>query len=222
MTFITAPLVGLSRLVCVVSLCYGLKRLNEAMSEFEGPSPAGGLFKFFTVWTVLIALAFYSVCILCEVFSYLKFNTEKFSFRGLVFHSLVFPFSVSVFLLYWGISLYDATQLHPVNKHLPDHVNQILHTLPLVSAVIESLFYFHPLPPRKVALRLYLGVSLAYCFLIAYDGIKFNTWTYVFLQKLPQSYKFLALSVILFSTSFVYLIGETLHLLVWREHLKDE
>lgn len=51
-----APLVGLSRLVSVFSLSYGLHRLNASMIKYDvragDPIPVG-FFNLFTVWSVV-------------------------------------------------------------------------------------------------------------------------------------------------------------------------
>jgi len=219
--------VAANRCINVAAYAYVLNTISRGYAQIEensGPMPAG-IYKYFTVWTVMISLAFYFVCQLCEIFNYLKFDTDHFSFRGLVYHSLVFPLGFTVSVLFWIMFRVDHLQVFlPESNQLFTEwkVDHIIHTLPLIGLLIEGAFYFHPLPPRKVGLRLLFVVALSYIGVVTYLGLTQNFWVYTFLQEPPVSVKFLILLAILFCGSFVYLVGEKFHKIVWRNKLKEE
>jgi len=221
-----AAVIGVNRVLCVGAFGYALKSFHATYPRFEeltGDTVPAGLLRYFTIWTVIISLTFYSMGILCEVFSYLKFNTEHFSFRGLLFHALVFPFSVSSLGLFWSLKL-SLASLQPEEQKtlIPWYLNHIIHTLPMIGASIEGLLYFHPFPPRRVGLRLLMVILLAYLSLLVYSGVVFDSWTYSFLQKLPFALKILSLGAIVAKCVTIYFVGEKLHTTVWAAHLKDE
>jgi hypothetical protein len=168
-------------------------------------------------------MAFFGVCILCEIFSYLKFNTDNYSLRGLVYHSLIFPCGLQVFATFWVVYLtksrWGFTEIRTI---LPLHINHILHTLLLPALLIEGTLYYHPLPPRKAGLRLLWLFLASYGVYVTFLGFSKGYWVYPLLQHLPLLLKFGLMACWAFGATLLYLMGERFHKYVWRQHLKDQ
>lgn len=109
---------------------------------------------------------------------------------------------------------------HSPSQARPNAFCQFQHTLPFVTIVVEATFYFHPLPPRRVALRLLFLVGGSYIALISYIGYSTGHWVYPFLQMLPDYARVVAMVALLGASSASYLAGEVLHRFIWREYLK--
>ncbi|KAI1299651.1 Androgen-dependent TFPI-regulating protein [Halotydeus destructor] len=224
---VKTTLVAANRVVNVAAYTFALVRLSQSYPKLEsltGDRIPCGIFKFFTVWTVLISVAFYFACLTCEVFAYLKFNTEKFSFRGLVYHSLVVPFGLFSATIFWWLYWSDRHLVRPkeVDELMPTYITHILHTLPVIGLLVEACLFYHPLPPRRVGLRLFYLATVAYFCLVSYVGFKSNNWVYPFLQSPPIPIKFIVMFGLIFAGSAVYFVGEKVHLFIWRNKIKAD
>jgi hypothetical protein len=214
---------SLNRVVNFFGQAYALWFLYHHMPSPPPEKDFAGIWKFFTIWTVTAHMIFFGMCILCEVFSYLKFKTDNFSFRGLLFHAAVFPMGVSVFISFWLLYFSDRELISPkrLDGIIPAYINQIIHTLILPGVIIESLTYFHPLPKRKDSLVLTTIIQLSYAGLVFYMGYTRDNWVYPFMGLLPMPLRFAFVIVTFFINTGYFLLGEKLHKLFWRKHMKE-
>ncbi|KAI1288104.1 Androgen-dependent TFPI-regulating protein [Halotydeus destructor] len=221
---LTTVIRGVNRLFMFLSLVYAVAIIHFNPRADQPPEQAVfGIFKFLTMWTAIVHIAFYGMCILHEMFWYLKFKTEEFSFRGLMYHALVFPMGMAVFLHFWIIYLSDPDLMVPkeMRGQLSSHINHILHTFIFPGMIIEGALVFHPLPKRKDGLLIMNALQLAYAAMVFYLGLNRNCWVYPFLALLPFPLKVAFFVVSVVAVNAYYLIGEALHKTVWRQKLKE-
>lgn len=92
----------------------------------------------------------------------------------------------------------------------------------LPGMLIEGFTYFHPLPRRKDGLQLNWAVQIAYAVLVFYMGLSRGNWVYPFMALMPMPLRCAFGLVSGVVTSGYYIVGEKIHKVVWRKHLKEQ
>jgi phosphatidylserine synthase len=208
-----------NRLVNFLAIVYALYYVHHHEIAKNDQNDAG-VWKYLTAWTSTVHAVFFGMCLLCEVFWYLKFRTAEFSFRGLIFHGVVFPMGLSVFVNYW--LLYHSDKELIVAQSLPPFIDHIIHTLILPGVLIESFTYHHPIPRRKDGLSMTWAIQLGYMGLVFYMGITRNNWVYPFMAMLPMPLRIAFCVVTMVANTIYYILGEKLHNRFWEKHLKEQ
>ena len=87
------------------------------------------------------------------------------TFRDHYFACLLFPLSVTVTVLFWGIYIDCPELILPLwkGKYIPVHgfYNHAVHTAPVITSLLESVVTFH-LPPSELNIGLYFVPCFTY------------------------------------------------------------
>ena len=149
-----------------------------------------GRTKFYTIWNVCLSIVFYGFSSIVDFIHLLvshEFHAIR-KFRDYAFCSLLAPASVAVSFAFWGLYLANPDFLVPgeMKKYMPidGFYNQVVHTAPVVTTLIEIIFVYHEPPTRHLIGCLgglfYGSIYTAWVHWIAYMPGGF--WSYPFLE----------------------------------------
>ncbi|KZC04567.1 Androgen-induced gene 1 protein [Dufourea novaeangliae] len=189
----------------------------------------GGKFKFLTFWDAIIQAVFFFICMLNDWFGTNAVNPKKPPFirklKDYTFASFSFPVAMFVGIVFWGLMAVDRELVFPkaVDPYFPWWLNHLMHTMIMVSTMIEII-----LAPRKYPSRsngLFGLCILLSCYMIWMHIIYYKSgiWVYPIMAVLtvPLRIMFMASAVLL--TVILYLLGQTLDNLIWgNEYTKHQ
>ncbi|KAJ8945232.1 hypothetical protein NQ318_011213 [Aromia moschata] len=118
---------------------------------------------FFTSWNMIIQTIYFLLAMfydILHIFSLSKGLEEKLMlYKGYIFTSLVFPCSMFVSTMFWGVYSINRDWVLPesFDEFVPDWLNHCLHTNIVVVLVIEVLIVNQLLPTFKSA---FIGLSV--------------------------------------------------------------
>ncbi|XP_017788085.1 PREDICTED: androgen-induced gene 1 protein-like isoform X2 [Habropoda laboriosa] len=188
-----------------------------------------GQLKYLTIWNVIIQAIFFFICMLNDWFGTNAVNPKKPPFirklKDYIHAVFSFPIAMFVGVTFWALMFVDRELVFPkvLDAYFPWWLNHLMHTMIMVSIVIETILAPRKYPKRSKSL---LGLSLfmiTYLVWIHVIYYKSGIWVYPVIDvlSLPLRVAFFA-SMMLFSMMLYYL-GETLDNFVWgNEHTKQQ
>ncbi|XP_043578824.1 androgen-induced gene 1 protein-like isoform X2 [Bombus pyrosoma] len=188
-----------------------------------------GPFKFLTVWNLIIQAIFFFICILNDWFGTNAVNPKKPPFiRKLKDHVhaiLGFPIAMFVGIIFWSLMFVDRELVLPkaLDPYFPWWLNHLMHTMIIVSTLIEMILTPRKYPKRSfglVCLLSFMSVYLIWLHIIFY---KSGIWVYPILDVLPLPIRIIFFIVMLLISVFLYLIGEAVNSFFWgNEYTKSK
>lgn len=174
-------------------------------------------YRFFTTWTFLLQIAYALYALTCELFILKNAKTNDYQLptpisdlREILFAGLVWPCSMVVFTVFWGLYSIDRALIFPefLDAVIPPISNHIIHTM-IVPVALWEVFTRPRKEPENHArnisqLTLHLCV---YVSVIYFTYIEKGIWLYPIFKKLFGTiFFFLALAAmgVMFFT-FYYL-----------------
>lgn len=153
-------------------------------------------------------------------------NSDKQK-RDYVFSSMLYPVSVLVTLMYWGVYAIDPNLI--VSPKLARYeavhgfANHAKHTAPTVTTVLESLTVRHK-PPTSftkgiLGWVLYALSYIVYVHWIAYKG---GFWVYPLLEKLAPAHRMLFFAGMFTIGCVVYQVGVDIIRVVWKTNRQKQ
>ncbi|XP_074035515.1 androgen-dependent TFPI-regulating protein-like isoform X2 [Leptinotarsa decemlineata] len=142
--------------VCVhhgyVALCLNKKRdltniTDQRVLDMEVFAPL-----FFTSWNFLIQLVYFTSALMYDILHMLSIRRDiqekMLRYKGYIFTSSLFPFSVFVSTMFWSLYNINREFVLPevLDKYIPTWLNHCLHTNILIFAAIEMLIANQLLP----------------------------------------------------------------------------
>jgi len=180
-----------------------------------------GIWKYLTQWNFVLQIVFFTLCLLRDLKTMgTKGLYDRSSLTALtdqLYHALVFPMGINVFASFWGIFLVDRELIVPkrMEGHFPDWLNHTLHSVILLTLLLEGMLVYHRLPPRRKSISLLYTVYFTYVAWTLYIALVQGFWVYPFqaVWTWPQRIA----GVLAWAVGFFlfYMLGEVLHKIFW-------
>lgn len=151
----------------------------------------GGGMKYFTRWNHYLCIGYFLYSFVDDLMqtSQARFIADRK--RSFVFNSLVFPCTMITCSVFWIIYAIEPDMMVPlaVREIVPidGFYNNAVHTFPLATTVIESLFISHKPDTLKKTLLLWTFYAASYVIWILWVAFKANIWVYPFLRAFNSS-----------------------------------
>ncbi|XP_015113850.1 androgen-dependent TFPI-regulating protein isoform X2 [Diachasma alloeum] len=180
-----------------------------------------GQFKYLTIWGVIAQSLFFFLCILNDLYGSSKIQPKKAPiFRRIkdYFHAAFsFPLAMFVGITFWALMFVDRELVLPkaLDPYFPWWLNHLMHTMIMVSTVIEML-----VAPRQYPKRLHglggLGLlMLTYLTWLHFIYYKSGIWVYPVLEVLSIPLRIVFHIVLFVFCCSLYFVGEFFDHLLW-------
>ncbi|XP_011304580.1 androgen-induced gene 1 protein-like isoform X1 [Fopius arisanus] len=181
----------------------------------------GGKFKFLTVWDVIAQTVFFFLCILNDLYGSNKVIPKRTPALRRIkdyFHAAFgFPLAMFVGVVFWSLMFVDRELVLPkaLDPYFPWWLNHLMHTMVVVSTVIEMLVAPRQYPKRSYGFGGLALVMLSYLVWIHFIYYKSGIWVYPVMEVLSLPMRIVFLLALLFFCSLLYLAGEGFDHLLW-------
>lgn len=151
-------------------------------------------FRFFTMWTFFLQIAYAFYSLVCDSLVLKNANKKNYKldqpvteFREIAFAGLVWPSTLVVFTIFWGIYTIDRALIFPeyMDTVIPNISNHVIHTFILPVVLFEVVFRPRIKPEthaRNIAqLTLHLSVYLS---VLLFTYQERGVWLYPILGEL--------------------------------------
>ncbi|XP_020724160.2 androgen-induced gene 1 protein isoform X2 [Bombus terrestris] len=189
----------------------------------------GGKFKFLTFWDAIIQAIFFFICILNDWFGTNAVSPKKPPFiRKLKDHVhaiLGFPIAMFVGIIFWTLMFVDRELVLPkaLDPYFPWWLNHLMHTMIMVSTLIEMIIAPRKYPRKSFGLLCLLSFMFIYLIWVHIIFYKSGIWVYPILDVLPLPLRIVFFIVMLLIAVFLYLIGEAVDNFLWgNEYTKNK
>ena len=227
----------MSKFLSLVSLCLysgiaytyfsSLERVSleqhRAALEKEGfdfYKSFGGRWKFLTIINVVLQAVFFTLCALNALLG--LFNYKKTILSKIVnffYTTLAFPVAMIVVTVFWGLYFIDRSLIFPqyMELVLPFWKNHIMHTLPVLTALLENFLTKHRYHENFIRgfTPLFL-FALAYIIWVYVVAVYGGFWVYPFMKKLSAFSRGLFFAKSVLYAAFLYKLGDVINSLLWR------
>ncbi|XP_050558368.1 androgen-dependent TFPI-regulating protein-like isoform X2 [Spodoptera frugiperda] len=163
-------------------------------------------YRFFTTWTFILQLAYAVYALACEYFTLKNAKKKEYKlpspitdFREILFAGLVWPSTMVVFTVFWGLYNYDRTLIFPkfLDEVIPPISNHVIHTMIVPVALWEVMF--RPRQEPETHARNVMQLTLHLCVYVSvmyFTYIERGVWLYPIFRKLFGTvYFFIALAL---------------------------
>lgn len=186
----------------------------------------GGRLKYYTIWNVWLAIIYYGFSTLVDLV-HLCIDDKSTSIRKMrdyVFCSLVVPASLNVSIAFWVLYAISPDNILPKSEQqyqpVLGYFNQVAHTGPIVSTVIEAIMVFHQ-PPSSFIVGCLGGLlyGTAYAVWVYWIEFKAGFWVYPFLAAMSDAQRFCYFGVCYGFGFFCYHVMVSIIQCVWKKDL---
>ncbi|XP_028593565.2 androgen-dependent TFPI-regulating protein [Podarcis muralis] len=182
----------------------------------------GGPWKFLTVLNLVLQAVYFGISLLIDalvLMKQLRLAKSMFPFRDLIFGSLAFPTSMTVFTLFWAVYLYDREFVYPksLDAFLPLWLNHAMHTIILPLSLMDLLTTPHRSPSKGKGISvLAIGGAAYVCWFLWIYSVT-GKWVYPLFEELsaPGIAAFFVGSTVV--ALFCYNTGEFLVRMIWGD-----
>ncbi|XP_043683490.1 androgen-induced gene 1 protein-like isoform X2 [Vespula pensylvanica] len=198
------------------SFLQSIPLLEELFSEFDP-----GILKFLTMWNVILQAVFFFICIVNDWYGTNAVSPKKPPFvrklKDYVYATLSFPMAMFVGITFWSIMCVDRELVLPkaLDPYFPWWLNHLMHTMIMVSAVIEMLLAPRKYPKRSRGLAGLLAFTLTYLIWMHVIYFMSGIWVYPVMEVLTPPLRIVFFVVLLAFVLILYFAGEMLNNLVW-------
>ena len=192
---------------------YQMKYKSHSGSTADMLFSNGGAFKHLTCWTQFIHTMIFGLILITDFID----NSFVIEISHLFFNGLALPFGLFVSTSYWSLYAIDRELIAPkeIERFEPQWKLFIIHTLPLISVLLDINLSDHTSGQNCLELLLMFTVSLMYLATIFFLGFYRNDWSYPFLSKMNlQSRIFFAIASLIIGPIYYYL-GQFMCKLAW-------
>lgn len=226
---------SINKTLCLTASAHLLYSLYYDYSVIRIPTQFewAGKIVYLTFWNLCIESFYFTFAALENFLSnsdskdYKKIGIFLRRIRDSSFIIIVFPFSMLVSTVYWGMSLtIDRALLHPNSQSrvstIPVWFNHSVHSLISIYSVAELVTTYH-----NTSISITKQLRILYCLSISYavccvaTQYMSGSWAYPFLNQLtwPGRILFFATIETLF-TAFFFL-GSSLNNLIWKKTIAE-
>ncbi|XP_033341583.2 androgen-induced gene 1 protein isoform X3 [Megalopta genalis] len=208
---------------------YGFFELHVPVEVSKMFSGYAGKWKFLTFWGAILQALFFFVCMLNDWFGTNAVNPKKppliRKFKDFLYASLAFPIAMFVSLTFWGLMSIDRELVFPkaVDPYFPWWLNHLMHTMVLVSTLIEMILSPKQYPRRLFGLSTVSIFGSLYLLWVHVIHYKSGVWVYPLLPLMSVPVRVLFLVSMVVFSGMLYILGEALDNFVWgNEHNKQQ
>ncbi|XP_076379920.1 androgen-induced gene 1 protein isoform X2 [Megalopta genalis] len=194
-------------------------RIPSVVAAFKKFDP--GMLKYMTIWNVILQALFFFVCMLNDWFGTNAVNPKKppliRKFKDFLYASLAFPIAMFVSLTFWGLMSIDRELVFPkaVDPYFPWWLNHLMHTMVLVSTLIEMILSPKQYPRRLFGLSTVSIFGSLYLLWVHVIHYKSGVWVYPLLPLMSVPVRVLFLVSMVVFSGMLYILGEALDNFVW-------
>ncbi|XP_011304581.1 androgen-dependent TFPI-regulating protein-like isoform X2 [Fopius arisanus] len=180
-----------------------------------------GQLKYLTIWGVIAQTVFFFLCILNDLYGSNKVIPKRTPALRRIkdyFHAAFgFPLAMFVGVVFWSLMFVDRELVLPkaLDPYFPWWLNHLMHTMVVVSTVIEMLVAPRQYPKRSYGFGGLALVMLSYLVWIHFIYYKSGIWVYPVMEVLSLPMRIVFLLALLFFCSLLYLAGEGFDHLLW-------
>lgn len=191
--------------------------LHDRFKDFDV-----GQLRFLTVWNVLAQTLFFPVCVLNDTFGTNDVGPKNRPlirrFKDYLHAAIGFPVSMFVGLNFWVLMLIDRELVLPkaLDPYFPWWLNHLMHTMVMLTTVLEMLMVPRKYPARSKGLGGLAGFILAYLAWMHFIHWKSGAWVYPVIEVLTWPLRIAFYLVLLVGATGLYYFGECLNRLVWK------
>ncbi|XP_047368723.1 androgen-induced gene 1 protein-like isoform X4 [Vespa velutina] len=184
-------------------------------------SAFGGRFKFLTFWDAILQAVFFFICIMNDWYGTNAVSPKKPPFirklKDYVYATLSFPIAMFVGITFWSIMCIDRELVLPkaLDPYFPWWLNHLMHTMIMVSSIIEMLLAPRKYPKRSHGLAGLLSFTLTYLIWMHVIYFMSGIWVYPVMEVLTPPLRVVFFIVLLALVLILYFAGEMLNNLVW-------
>ncbi|CAK9812015.1 Androgen-induced gene 1 protein [Anthophora quadrimaculata] len=225
-------LIGIHVIACVqfaFAVYYDYTHVSIPTHVLKTQGAYGGKFKYLTFWDGIIQAIFFFICMLNDWFGTNAVSPKKPPFirrlKDYVHAVYSFPLAMFVGILFWSIMLVDRELVFPkiLDAYFPWWLNHLMHTMIMVSIIIETFIAPRKYPKRMeglLGLNIFLLIYLIWLHVIY---VKSGIWVYPVIDVLPLSLRIAFFAFLLLLSTMLYFLGETLDNIVWgNEYTKQQ
>lgn len=217
-------LIGFHAIACVqfaFSVYYDFMYTVVPHNVIKAHGAFGGKFKFLTFWDAILQAVFFLICMLNDWYGTNAVNPKKPPFirklKDYMYATLSFPLAMFVGVTFWSLMLVDRELVLPkaLDPYFPWWLNHLMHTMIMVSAIIELVLAPRQYPKRSRGLGGLIAFMLVYLVWMHVIYFKSGIWVYPVMDVLTPSLRVAFFAVLLAFTTMLYFAGELLNNLVW-------
>ncbi|KAI4478648.1 PREDICTED: androgen-induced gene 1 protein-like isoform X1 [Polistes canadensis] len=217
-------LIGFHAIACLqfaYSVYYDFTYTVVPTHIMKSHSAFGGRFKFLTFWDAILQAVFFLICIINDFYGTNAVAPKKPPFirklKDYLFGALCFPLAMFVGITFWALMFIDRELVLPkaLDPYFPWWLNHLMHTMIMVSIVIELLLAPRKYPKRSHALSGLIGFTLTYLVWVHVIYYKNGIWVYPVMEVLTPAMRLVFFGILLIFTLLLYFTGEMLNKLVW-------
>ncbi|XP_066597648.1 androgen-induced gene 1 protein-like isoform X2 [Prorops nasuta] len=181
----------------------------------------GGKFKFLTFWDAIAQALFFLICILNDWVGTNAVSPKKRPVMRKVkdyFHAAIsYPVAMFVGVTFWGLMFVDRELVLPkaLDPYFPWWLNHLMHTMIMVSTILEMIVAPREYPKRKNGLGGLITFMLIYLIWLHVIYVKSGVWVYPVMEVLSWPLRVVFFVVLLCFSVVLYISGEQLDNLVW-------
>ncbi|XP_046753510.1 androgen-induced gene 1 protein-like isoform X6 [Diprion similis] len=212
--------------VYVFTIYYALVHLHiperTSASQFEP-----GQFKYLTFWDLILQAVFFFVCLLNDFGGSNELCPAKRPILRRVkdfFHaSLGFPVAMFVGVTFWALMAVDRELVLPaaIDAYFPWWLNHLMHTLIMVTTLLEMIIAPRQYPKRLSGLGGLLLFMAAYLVWLLIIYAVSEIWVYPVMEVLSWPLRIVFFLVLFLFTAILYILGEYLDRLIWGRAKKS-
>ncbi|XP_008208004.1 androgen-induced gene 1 protein isoform X2 [Nasonia vitripennis] len=186
----------------------------------------GGKFKFLTFWDAIAQTFFFLICLLNDIFGTNSVSPKKRPFIRRFkdfYHAAVgFPVSMFVGVTFWGLMAVDRELVLPkaLDPYFPWWLNHLMHTMIMVTTVLEMIMAPRQYPKRSQGMGGLLGFMLIYLAWMHFVYYKSGVWAYPVIEVLSVPLRVVFYLILFVFSSGLYFAGEALDRLIWGSTVK--
>ncbi|XP_046753503.1 androgen-induced gene 1 protein-like isoform X2 [Diprion similis] len=190
-------------------------------------SAFGGKFKFLTFWNAILQAVFFFVCLLNDFGGSNELCPAKRPILRRVkdfFHaSLGFPVAMFVGVTFWALMAVDRELVLPaaIDAYFPWWLNHLMHTLIMVTTLLEMIIAPRQYPKRLSGLGGLLLFMAAYLVWLLIIYAVSEIWVYPVMEVLSWPLRIVFFLVLFLFTAILYILGEYLDRLIWGRAKKS-
>ncbi|XP_046836637.1 androgen-induced gene 1 protein-like isoform X1 [Vespa crabro] len=190
--------------------------VEELFSKFDP-----GILKFLTMWNMILQAVFFFICIINDWYGTNAVSPKKPPFirklKDYVYATLSFPIAMFVGITFWSIMCIDRELVLPkaLDPYFPWWLNHLMHTMIMVSSIIEMLLAPRKYPKRSHGLAGLLLFTLTYLIWMHVIYFMSGIWVYPVMEVLTLPLRVVFFIVLLAFVLILYFAGEMLNNLVW-------
>ncbi|XP_078045468.1 androgen-induced gene 1 protein isoform X3 [Augochlora pura] len=203
------------------SVYYGFFELSVPVNVSKMFSGFGGKWKFLTFWGAIIQMLFYFLCMLNDWFGTNAINPKKppliRKMKDFLFASVAFPIAMFVSVTFWGLMSIDRELVFPkaIDPYFPWWLNHLMHTMVLVSILIELILSPRQYPRRFSGIVTVVLFDFVYIIWIHVIYYKSGAWVYPVLSAMSFPIRTIFLGSTVAFSVISYYLGEALDNFVW-------